>query len=898
MNRQSSVPDSVAAIPITKLRPPQLADHTLHRPQPIQELHRAVTSCRLTLLAAPAGAGKTTAVTTLHATFPQLPLAWVALDEGDDTPHAFVLLLVAAVQQVAPTYGLQVQQILEMGNPQEVDTLRLTGLLINEMAAKLDTPFLIVLDDLHRISDKEIYTALDYLLERLPPGVHLIITTRYDPPLRLAQLRARGQLAELRLADLRFSSDEVARLFQKMHHLDLTPVELELIQACTDGWPAGLHLLSLSMSRLESTERRSDFLRHLSTSQRYLFDYLIEEVLNQLHSRDREFLLQSAILDELTPRLCQSVTGQVDAALTLDRLYRQNLFLTLTDTADPLAEPTYRPHALFSQVLQKQLLQSGADVAQLHRRAADATSIPARRIHHLLAAAAWHEAAEAIIDLGRLQCEREFVHSDLIEWMEKLPASVRADHYWLDLIRANYLKQQGKITDAWQMAKAVYVAAQANEDTAAEFEALWTLVSYLTEQRETAWQERFEALVAARPDLLSPLRRCYYLMSRAWQTLYGQGWAAAQPYFFDYLQTAAATGHVQLYYSAAQHIGPQWFFTDQGIEPVRRFDQAALHLLREEEGLPQAGIYVRQAWIHLLQGNLPAVEPMAQRAGRIFRLMGNFAWMDLVVDWALLNGMIARSEVDRLETFVQAAEKRLSQVDTHRQHLPEYWLALWRAYWLQDRWEEAAAIRARLEAMADKRAQPSRSVLALLDGWQAYADERLSQAEEFLLAATRFHREQRWVGTWGHPGLDLALFYLLQERPQQALDAWRKTAIEMQQREMPGLPLLTGRKIIPMLELACHQDVYAEIAQVSLDAFGVGSAPRSIPIPNSDEWLTPREAEVLQLLLNGATNQQIADQLIITRRTAKAHVSNILQKLGASSRAEAIARAHDLALFP
>ncbi|MBX3000604.1 MAG: hypothetical protein KF893_18940 [Caldilineaceae bacterium] len=174
----------------------------------------------------------------------------------------------------------------------------------------------------------------------------------------------------------------------------------------------------------------------------------------------------------------------------------------------------------------------------------------------------------------------------------------------------------------------------------------------------------------------------------------------------------------------------------------------------------------------------------------------------------------------------------------------------------------------------------------------------MSQAEEFLLAATRYHRERRWVGTWGHPGLDLALFYLLQERPQQALNAWRETAIEMQQREMPGLPLLTGRKIIPLLELAWRQEVYTAIAQVSLDAFGVGSAPRAIPIPNSDEWLTPREAEVLQLLLSGATNQQIADRLVITRRTAKAHVSNILQKLGASSRAEAIARAHELDLSP
>jgi DNA-binding CsgD family transcriptional regulator len=298
-----------------------------------------------------------------------------------------------------------------------------------------------------------------------------------------------------------------------------------------------------------------------------------------------------------------------------------------------------------------------------------------------------------------------------------------------------------------------------------------------------------------------------------------------------------------------------------------------------------------------LQGNLAAAVELSQRAGHIIRQLGSFAFIDLVVDYVRLMVMVARSEFARLETFVQEAESRLQKVETQRTSLNRYWFALWRAYWLQDRWEDAQPVMSRFLASLDEIDRAKSPTIAMMEGWQAYANKQLLLAEEKLVETARRHRKLRWIGTWGNAGIDLAIFYLLENRPQEALAIWREAAAEMQKREMPGQPLFTGHKAIPLLKLAVKENVYPEIALISLDAFGESDAPRSIPLPGSSETLTPRETEVLQLLMTGATNQEIADQLVITKRTAKAHVSHILQKLQVASRTEAVARAHELSLL-
>src|SRR6476620_5200162 len=230
--------------------------------------------------------------------------------------------------------------------------------------------------------------------------LHLVVTTRHDPPLALARLRARGQLAEFRVDDLRFTNTEITRLCNDLLNLNLTDDNLALMQQRTEGWVAGVRLLTLALSQTvlaERTQRITSF----AHSQRFIFDYLAEEVLRQLAPDQRAFLLETSLLSELTPIVCQAVTGREDAAAMLDQLYRRNLFLVALDATNLPPEATnarhaadsisqsagaiYRYHALFAQFLQRQLLYEQPErMCELHRRAAEAQLVPARKVHHYL----------------------------------------------------------------------------------------------------------------------------------------------------------------------------------------------------------------------------------------------------------------------------------------------------------------------------------------------------------------------------------------------------------------------------------------------------------------------------------------------------------------------------------
>lgn len=294
-------------------------------------------------------------------------------------------------------------------------------MLINDILETLPDPFVLVLDDLHLVSEPAVYTALDYLLERLPPQMHLMAATRHDPPLALARLRGRGALAELRLPDLRFTLDEAAA-FLNTQRLGLSPEDLASLHSRTEGWAVGLRLLADSLNRIPTRSGRSAFITYLAQTDRYVFDFLADEVLSRQSSAVRTFLLETSILPELTPALCQAVTGRADALAILEDLYRRNLFLVAVDdgrwttddgpqTTDLIRRPSsmvrrlssvvhrpiYRYHALFAEFLRRRLTQEMPErLVELHARAAQAETVPARAIAHYLAAQLWEPAAQAM----------------------------------------------------------------------------------------------------------------------------------------------------------------------------------------------------------------------------------------------------------------------------------------------------------------------------------------------------------------------------------------------------------------------------------------------------------------------------------------------------------------------
>jgi len=281
----------------TKLHIPPPRPNLVPRPRLIQRLDEGLRlGHRLTLVSAPAGSGKTTLVTEwLHNT--DRPSTWLSLDEGDNDPVRFFTYLVAALQKVDRGIGQTTQSLL--GMPQLPPVEALMTAIINDIAVT-PTPFALVLDDYHVIDDVSILKAAGFLLEHQPPQIHLVIATREDLPLSLSRWRARGQMTEMRVHDLRFTIEETALFFSKAMGLDLSDEDVVALEARTEGWIAGLQLAALSM---QGRDDLSGFVAAFSGSHRYILDYLADEVLHRQPEEIRTFLLQTSILNRLRPAL-------------------------------------------------------------------------------------------------------------------------------------------------------------------------------------------------------------------------------------------------------------------------------------------------------------------------------------------------------------------------------------------------------------------------------------------------------------------------------------------------------------------------------------------------------------------------------------------------------------------
>ncbi len=345
----------------TKLHAPALRQEWVHREDLVGYL-AGCTSSRLVLVAAPAGFGKTIAVAQWAAsTIEDRAFAWVCLDRGDDDPVRLWLHVVSALQRACPQFGgEEVLRALRSPVPDISGTV-LPG-LANKLAA-LPAPVVLVLDDYHLISDHSCHDQVGFLLSRLPAGVQLVLVTRAYPPLPLARLRAAGELAEVRPHELRFTAAQAAALVRTVAAVDLGEPDLADLVERTEGWPAGVYLAALSLRRHSSP---SAFVRQFTGDNRFIVDFLAEEVLGRQPAEIRQFLTRTAVLDRFCAPLCDAVTGSANAAEIIEAIERDNLFLVPLDDH----RRWYRFHHLFGQVLLGQLASTEpAIVPVLHRRA-------------------------------------------------------------------------------------------------------------------------------------------------------------------------------------------------------------------------------------------------------------------------------------------------------------------------------------------------------------------------------------------------------------------------------------------------------------------------------------------------------------------------------------------------
>ena len=410
-----------AALLETKFYIPRSRRDLVPRPRLSERLDRG-TASKLMLVSAPAGFGKTTLLTEWLAAGPAGPAgerlaAWLSLDRADNDPASFWTYVIAALRTVASGVGESALALLQAPRSPPIETV-LTALL-NDLGA-VAGDIVLVLDDYHVIDARDVQDAMGFLLDHLPPQLHVVIAGRADPALPLARLRGRGELAEIRAAGLRFTPDEAAAYLNEMMGLQLTARDVAALEGRTEGWIAALQLAALSMQGRDDV---AGFIAGFAGDDRYVVDYLAEEVLQRQPERVQAFLLQTSILGRLSGPLCDAVTGQDGGKAMLAALDRGNLFLVPLDDR----RRWYRYHHLFADVLQARLLdEQPGQVPDLHRRASawyQQNGEPSEAISHALAARDFDRAADLVelaIPAMRITRQEATVHG----WLKALPDEV------------------------------------------------------------------------------------------------------------------------------------------------------------------------------------------------------------------------------------------------------------------------------------------------------------------------------------------------------------------------------------------------------------------------------------------------------------------------------------------
>jgi LuxR family maltose regulon positive regulatory protein len=436
---QVPAPDNAASLLETKFYRPRPRSQLVVRPRLSERLNRAIES-KLTLVSAPAGFGKTTLLSAWLAAGPAdgRPAAWLSLDQGDNQPESFWTYLVAALQTVDPTVGARAQSLLQGPQPPPVETILTT--LLNELGA-VPNDVVLVLDDYHVIDAQAISDSMTFLLDHLPHQIHLVIATRADPALPLPRMRARGELIEVRAADLRFTPDEAAAYLNEVMGLDLGAADVAALELRTEGWIAALQLAALS---LQGRDDVGGFISSFAGDDRYIVDYLVEEVLHQHPEPVRSFLLDTSILARMNGSLCDAVTGSSGGAAMLEALERGNLFLIPLDDR----RRWYRYHHLFADVLQARLLdERPGRVRELHRRACEWHEEHGDRseaIRHAMAGGDVARAAD-LVELAIPAAFRDYQGAMLRPWLEALPDELIRNRPVLSVAYAATLLDGGRV---------------------------------------------------------------------------------------------------------------------------------------------------------------------------------------------------------------------------------------------------------------------------------------------------------------------------------------------------------------------------------------------------------------------------------------------------------------------
>jgi LuxR family maltose regulon positive regulatory protein len=431
---------------LTKLHIPPVGSNIVHRSELNEKLNIGFNR-KLILVSAPAGFGKTTVVSD-WINQNKIPAAWFSLDTGDNDPADFLSYVISGIQSIHKEFGESALKLLSSPNKPSVESI--ASLLINDILS-INQNFLLVLDDFHLIKSNEVLKLVTFLLDHIPGNIHIVILTRSDPALSVSRLRSQHQLVELRSSDLSFSANDISVLFNKKLKLGLSIDDVNSLETKTEGWIAGLQLTALSM---QGREDIPEFIQDLKGDNRYIMDYLLEEVLKIQTDDIKEFLLQTSILEQMSAPLCNSVLSRKDSQLILETLEKNNMFVIPLDTE----RTWYRYHHLFADLLKQRLhLREKTAITGLHNKASDwfnNNSMPLLAIEHAIVTENFEKSIQLLGEIAETMWKNG-QHAAIMKYGDLLPAElIKKDadfclyYAWILIIAGQINKAEPFLTSA------------------------------------------------------------------------------------------------------------------------------------------------------------------------------------------------------------------------------------------------------------------------------------------------------------------------------------------------------------------------------------------------------------------------------------------------------------------
>jgi LuxR family maltose regulon positive regulatory protein len=849
---------------------------------------------RATLISAPAGFGKTTLLGEWIASCRQ-PVAWLSLDEGDGDPVRFLTYLLAALQTISPEMGKGLEGVFQSPQPPPMESVLTT--LLNDITA-VSKDFILVLDDYHVVDSNHVDRALSFLLEHQPPHMHLVLATREDPDLRLARLRARGRLNELRAADLRFSLAEAAEFLDRVMGLSLTKENVAALETRTEGWVAGLQLAALSMQGQKDTE---GFIDSFTGSHRFVLDYLVEEVLGGQPERIQTFLLRTSILSRMCGPLCDAVLNDSSPSgqETLEYLERANLFTVPVDSE----RRWYRYHHLFADLLRQRLHQGLTSAAgdaddpvnELHIRASqwlEDHNLAMEAFQHA-AAANDIERAERLIDGKGIPLHFSGGVAPILEWLDSLPATVKNAKPSLWWRHAGLLLINGQTAGVQENLNAAEAALEAALQGAEPDAENRNLIGRIAAARATLALTRYDVegmLVQSRRALehlednsLSLRGNANWTLGFAY-TLLGERGAARQA-FMESISLSQAAGAVFTRMLATIGLGQVQELDNelyQAAETYRRI----LELVGDRPQQIISEVHLGLAHILYEWNDVDAAEQHAQQSIHLARQYESFIDRFVFGEVFLSRLKLAQGDVAGAAGILDKTDESVRQQKfVHR--MPEVAAARVLVLLRQGNLTTAAHLTEKHDLPMSQarvhiaRGDPS-TALRVLEPWhqqveaKGWKDEQL---KTMVLQTVAYH---------AHGEKGNALQVLSEAFTMAEPGGFIRTFLD------------EGEPMAQLLSEAANQGIMPAYVDKLLTALKLEQQKRKEAFPSTPppiEPLSQRELEVLQLIAQGLSNHEIGDRLFLALDTIKGHNRRIFDKLQVQRRTEAVARARELGLL-